>query len=593
MSGYLAVYGWQFTVVRKMFYRFSLTASLLSLFMAHYSFLAAQDLENVAKANPFEIHGSVSTSVGYYVGRGFNNTRKPYSYSINAAPEFSVYGVKIPFNFTFSEGSKSVSNPFAQFGINPYWKWIKGYFVFTNMKWSPTTLNGKTFLGAGIEINPSLFRMGAFYGLLNPALKENLLGPNAQQPQYKRRGWGLKIGVGNEKNYFDFIWLHGKDVAGSIPKPTDTLNTLNVTPAENAIFGIASHQSFLKQKLTWDLDGAASAYTRDLNSQLLDIGTGFGTKFLKVAIPPRLSSSYAWTAHTFIGYKDTTYSLGFDYNRIQPEYQSMGVDYILNDQEKITLTQTFMAAKKKVNVSLMEFFQRDDLNKRKRVKTNRTGLNFSLGYNFNQNFGFNISYNNFTVFQQKGLQPLNDTTKIFQLQNTIAFIPRYTFVNPKLVQNIMVAITYNRLDDLNDITAKFSKNSTVNTNISYMAAVTAIQFTVSPSLNIMYTKSPAIELLNIGPTLALGKTWWKGKISTSATTTFTASRNNGLWNSKTINNNISIGYRISQNHQLKLNNSIMHTWLAVNTTSEYKGDLTYTYTFDLIVKSKKEVEKNF
>ncbi len=563
------------------------------LFIPGLAELKAQDVGNITKENPFEIHGSVSVGAGYYLSKGFNTTRKPYTYSINAAPEISVYGVKIPFNFTFTEGSKSVSNPFAQFGINPYWKWIKGYFVYTNMKWSPTTLNGKTFLGAGIEINPSLFRMGAFYGILNPVLKENLLGPNTQQPQYKRKGWGLKVGVGNQNNYFDFIWVHGKDVANSIAKPTDILNQLNVTPAENAIFGIASHQMFAKNAVTWDLDAAASAYTRDLNSQLVDIGTGIGTKFLKVAIPPRLSTSYAWTAHTFVGYKTDSFSLGFDYNRIQPEYQSMGVDYILNDQEKITLTQTFVAAKKKLNVAFMEFFQRDDLNKRKSVKTNRLGVNASFSYNHNQNFGFNINYNNFTILQQDGLKELNDTTKIFQLQNTFAFIPRYTFINTKLVQNILLAVTYTRLDDLNDFTAKYSRNSTVNTNISYSAMVLKAQLSITPSLNIMYSKTTLFDLLNVGPTLALSKTWWKGKISTTATTTFTMSRNNKLWNSKTVNNSISLGYRITKNHSIKYNNGVTHSWLSYGTTSEYKGELIYTYVFDYVVKNKKEQQKNF
>ena len=253
-------------------------------------------------------------SAGYYTSSSFNSTRKPYSYSIMLAPTISVYGVQIPFNFTFTEGSKNVRNPFAQFGVNPYYKWAKGYFGWTNMTWSPTTLNGKTFLGAGIELSPSLFRFGAFYGIMNPAIKENLLGANPQQPQYKRRGWGLKIGVGNENNYFDFIWLHSKDVASSIPTPSDTLNQLTYTPQENAVFGIKSHQAMFKKKLVWDVDGAASAITRDLNSKLIDIGTGTGTKFLNVAIPIHLSTSFAWTAHTNLSYKTEKYTLGFDYN---------------------------------------------------------------------------------------------------------------------------------------------------------------------------------------------------------------------------------------------------------------------------------------
>ncbi|MES2621474.1 MAG: hypothetical protein V4615_11545 [Bacteroidota bacterium] len=567
--------------------------SILFLFTVA-SYLNAQDLENIKQVNPLEIHGTASASVGYYKGVGFNNTRKPYSYSIMLAPVFSVYGVQIPFNFTFTEGSKSVSNPFAQFGVNPSYKWIKGYFGWTNMTWSPTTLNGKTFLGAGIEINPSLFRFGAFYGRMNPAIRENLLGPSPQQPQFKRRGWGLKVGVGNENNYFDFIWLHGKDVSNSIPKPTSDLNTLDYTPAENAVFGIKSHQAFLKNKnLVWDLDGAASAYTRDNNSQLVDIGTGVGTKFLKVAIPPRLSTSYAWTAHTNISYKAETYTLGFDYNRIQPEYQSMGLDYIMNDQQKITLNQSFVAAKRKVNVSFSEFYQHDNLNKRKAAKTNRAGLTTAVNLNINQNFGAAISYNNYFTFHTKGRKEINDTTKIFMVQNTFVFAPYYTIVNAKMVHNIYLSATYSRLDDLNEFTSKFSKNSTVNTNIGYSLSVLKSAFSFGPSLNVLYSESPVFKMFSVGPAVALGKNFLKGKISLNTSVTFIASRLNDVWNSKTVTNSIGFGYRITKNHAVKVNNNIMHTFYLNGNTSEYKGDLTYTYTFDYVLKKKGEQEKSF
>lgn len=538
--------------------------------------LSAQDIEQLPKQKPFEIHGSLSAGAGYYVSSAaFGNTRKPYNYFINASPVISLYGIQIPINFTMTEGSQHLTNPFAQFGINPYWKWIKLYGGWTNMTWSPTTLNGKTFLGCGIELNPSLFRFGAMYGRFNPAVKEDTTKFSVT-PQYKRRGFAFKIGVGNEKNYFDFIFLKAKDVQGSIPQVKDYLNY----PAqENAVFGIISHQSFLKQKLVWNLDAAVSAYTRDLNSQLLDIGTGTGTKFLKTVIPPRLSTSYAWTAHTNFTYRNEKMTLGLDYNRVQPEYVSMGVDYLMNDQEKYMLTQSFNLAKNKVILSLNEFYQRDDLNKRKAVKTNRISFNSTVALNLNQNFGMAVSYTNFSVFQQSGLKQLNDSTKLMQIQNMIAITPHYLIISEKLMQNIFAAVTYQRLDDLNDFMAQYTRNNTVNTNIGYTASWSKTFFTFSPSLNILYSKTPSFELLNIGPTVSASKSFWKGKISTSATITFTAGRQNKAWNNKTINNFLSVGYRIDNHHSLKMGNSITKTYFAVGSTSEYKGDLSYTYSF--------------
>jgi hypothetical protein len=359
------------------------------------------------------------------------------------------------------------------------------------------------------------------------------------------------------------------------------------------VFGIRSHQSFLKKKLVWDLDGAASAYTRDLNSQLLDIGTGIGTNFLRVAIPPRLSTSYAWTAHTAITYKCEKYTLGIDYNRIQPEYRSMGVDYLLNDQEKISLTENFNALKKKLLLNFGETYQHDDLNQRKAIMTHRTGFNSTIALNLNQNFGVSFSYNNFIMFQTKGLKELNDTTKLFQVQQNIVAAPHYTLIGKKLVQNIFMALAYSRLDDLNSFTAKFSRNSTVNWNVGYSLSVTKIGFSFAPSFNVLYSQTPIMNLMNVGPSVSLSKSFYKGKISTSVMLGFTASKQNDNWTSKTLNNTININYRITAHHALKLSNSIMKTFFAYSESHEYKGSLAYTYTFSYSVDKNRKQEKNF
>jgi hypothetical protein len=566
-------------------YRLSLLFFALGcLFNVHR--LYAQDIGNIASANPFEIHGNTSLSAGYYNTNSFKSSRRPFAYSMLMSPVVSVYGVQIPLNFTFTEGSKNVKNPFAQFGLNPYYKWVKGYLGWSNMTWSPGTLNGKTFLGIGVDINPSVFRFGAFYGRLNRPLRENLLGDNVQQPQYKRKGWGLKLGIGKENNFVDFIWLHGKDDPNSIPLPADTLNKIDYTPAENAVIGIKSHQAFSKKKnFIWDIDGSVSAWTRDINSQLLDIGTGFGSGFIKVAIPPRLSTSYAWTAHTSMLYKADNFSLGFDYNRVQPEYRSMGLDYLLNDQQKITLLQTASVSNKKVNLSFNEYYQHDNLNNRKAVRTNRAGINATVNYNANEHFGMVISYNNFNMFQSRGLKEVNDSTKIFQLQNTIVFVPRYTIIGKNSVQNIYTSVSYSRLDDLNKISAQYSKNQTINTNIGYSITLTKLLFTFSPSFNILNTKTPVLGLFNIGPAFAFGKGFVNGKYNVSTSLGFINSRLNGVWSNKTITNTIGFNWKISKTHALAFSNSIMNNRFSGASRHEYKGSITYTYTFNYVVKN--------
>lgn len=235
-----------------------------------------------------------------------------------------------------------------------------------------------------------------------------------------------------------------------------------------------------------------------------------------------------------------------------------------------------------------DFFQRDDLNKRKAVKTNRTGLGVNVNWNHSQSFGAAFAYNSFFVFQLKGLKQLNDTTKLLQLQNTFLVAPHYTIINTKAVHNVILSISYSRLDDLNRFTSKYSNNSTVNTNMGYTLAVSKITFSFTPSFNVLYSKAPNFELLNVGPSFAFSKSFWKNKISTATTITYTASRTNNIWNAHTINNSISLGIKIDKSHSLKYTNSVLYTKLTNSNTSEYRGELSYTYAFNYAVEGKKK-----
>ncbi|MCZ2394279.1 MAG: hypothetical protein LC105_10505 [Chitinophagales bacterium] len=538
-----------------------------------------QELANIGKQKPFEIHGIASLSVGYYKGLGFQNTRKPYSYSLMAAPTVSIYGIQIPINLTITEGSKSISNPFAQFGINPHWKWIKGYLGTTNMNWTPTTLGGKTFQGVGLELNPSIFRFGGFWGRMNPAVKENLLDSNNIQPQYKRIGWGLKVGLGNEKNYFDLIWVYGKDKDNSIPVPADTLNQLNITPAQNAVMGIKSHQTFGKGKFTWDLDGAISAYTRNTHSQIIDTDPMFGSKFAKIAFPAKLSRGFSWTVHNNFTYKTEKTTLGFDYNRIEPEYQSMGADYLLNDQEKVSLIQAFIVANKKVNLKFDEFYQHDNLNKRKAMSTHRSGLGANINWQLNQKLSTTISYNSFYMFQTSGMQEVNDSTELKQIQNTLLISPQYMIVNSKSTQVIVLSTTYSRLDDFNKFTSTFTDNSTLNMNLMYSLFLIQSGLGIAPSLNILYSKIPLMSLINLSPNISLSKSFFQGKLNTSLTLGYTASSQDKSWNSHAINNTLGVTYRVNSHHSLNFNNSVMYSNKQSSSSQEYKGNFTYTFSF--------------
>jgi hypothetical protein len=539
-------------------------------------FSFSQDLSTIKSQKPFEIKGSLSIGSGYYSSYGFNSTRKPFSYSFIGAPVVSVYGVQIPFNITVSEGSKQVNNPFTQFGINPYYKWVKVYAGWTNMSWSPTSLNGKTFLGGGIEINPGLLRAGFMYGRLNPAIKEDTLKPNYITPVYKRMGMGAKIGIGKANNFVDLIVFKGIDIKKSIPEPNDILNN---GAMENALVGIISKQSFFKQKLVWDIDATVSAITRDINAEVVAIGNGLGSNLLTNLITPRLSTSYAIAAHSALSYRFKNAFIGGDYSRIEPEYQSMGVDYILNDQEKYMLKQSFTAMKKKINFNLSEFYQYDDLNGRKAVKTLRSGFSSNVNLNLTQKFGVSGGYNFFNINQQNGLKRVGDSTKLSQIQHQIMISPRYTFYNEKFVQSLFVTWTYQTLTDNNKFTEKYTSNTNSNTNLGYMLALNKIGLSISPMLSFLNTNLYAIKIRNVTPTINVNKAWLKSKLNTGITFALTMSNQSTGSSSNTLVNNIQVSYSIDKHHTLRFSNNIMRNNSSLLSSGESRGELFYIFTF--------------
>ena len=133
----------------------------------------------------------------------------------------------------------------------------------------------------------------------------------------------------------------------------------------------------------------------------------------------------------------------------------------------------------------------------------------------------------------------------------------------------------------------------MNINLGHSLAVTAIAFGFSPSINFLYSQTPVVKIFTVGPTVAFNKSFLKNKISASTSITFVASMLNSVWSSKTITNNIGFGYRVTKNHALKLSNSVMYSMNIANNTSEYKGTITYTYTFDYSVDKDRKQTKSF
>ena len=155
-------------------YIFSITAVFLTFS------LSAQDLSSLGTADSLSmyqklkenttVHGSLGTSVTAYNSWGGFSRRDPYNYSLSGNFSVRTLDLELPFSFYITNQNSDFRQPFNQFGLSPKYKGVTAHLGFRSISWSNFSLAGHTFLGAGVEANPGIFRLGFVYGRFRQAI---------------------------------------------------------------------------------------------------------------------------------------------------------------------------------------------------------------------------------------------------------------------------------------------------------------------------------------------------------------------------------------------------------------------------------------
>jgi hypothetical protein len=167
---------------------------ILSIFAISRSF--SQNIELIGKENPFKINGGISLNQVGYISSDSISQRDPYSYYISGSLNLNTYGWNVPVTFSYSNQQTTYTQLFNQYSMHPYYKWIRLLLGYTSMSFSPYTLNGHLFLGAGMELTPpkSPFTFSAMYGRLKKAVAYDSTLVNPLPPDFERWGYGMKGG---------------------------------------------------------------------------------------------------------------------------------------------------------------------------------------------------------------------------------------------------------------------------------------------------------------------------------------------------------------------------------------------------------------
>jgi len=350
----------------------------------------SQDLEQLTKKQKVKVTGGVSANQMFYFSDGQNQRRDPYSYTLSGRLAIAYGGLSVPLSFSYTNQRFSYGQPFNIVGMSPKYKWVTAHLGFRSMNFSPYTLNGHQFLGAGLEVLPPKtgLKISAMYGRMLKAVEAD--GNN--RPSYERYGMGLKVEHKNDKTTLGLSMFTAKDYYNSINTPLDRYN---ITPQENVAIGVNVSKR-IGSHLTANADVARSAYTRDTRLVASEEkAKGLDQAFL---IDKRISTSYYNAYKLGLTYQMKVLSVGIGYERIDPGYKTLGAYYFINDLEGITVNASTSFWHNKITLGANVGKQRDNLDKTKTATQNRWVSSFNLGFNPTPKWNMSLSYSNFQSY---------------------------------------------------------------------------------------------------------------------------------------------------------------------------------------------------
>lgn len=570
---------------------------IITIILSYITFfqIYSQNLELIGKENPFKVNGGINVNQIGYLTSDSLSARDPYSLYLSGNLNVSLYSWNVPFTFTYSNQKTTYTQPFNQYSLHPYYKWIKLHIGYTSMSFSPYTLNGHLFLGAGVELTPETpFIVSAMYGRLKKAVESDTSLSSPLPPEYERWGYGIKAGT--RLNLTDasnvsiaVTAFHAADNAGSLNFIADS----SVHPAENLVLStnidinIAGHFNFSSEI-------ASSMITRNTESSFTDEGNNRWVRFMNTTYGANATTSqYSATKMNF-SYSSDIYSLGIGYERIDPGYETFGAYYFNNDMENVTINGAVNLFEKKLNLAGNVGRQRDNLEDTKTSDMKRWVTAFNASYNTGKKLNANFSYSTFTSHMNIRSQFVDinqatpydnlDTLNFTQLSTSTSASVGYILKNNELNrQNVNFNFSHQKSSEKQGGVDTTGGSRFYMMNGSYSYTMVPASFTTTISLNANVNDAPGVKSTTLGPTISVNKLFFDKKMRNSLAISYNQAYANGNKQVRVLSIRYNNSYTVAKKHNFNLGLTFMNrkrqSTEPVSKLSEFIATLGYSYAF--------------
>jgi hypothetical protein len=485
-----------------------------------FSILAQKtvDVEQLVKAEPFKLSGGISTDMMYSESDiDQSGTALKYQYFIKGNLAATFFGqLTVPLAFSYSNRTFDTRYPqsqqsFNRFGIKPKYKWVTLHAGWSNMRFSKYSLNGHSFVGGGVEMEPGNYEIKAMYGRLLKAVApyDSILN-RGNRPVFERWGSGFQVVRKNKGNQYGVSVFRSADKYNSI---SSGLDSLGVTPEENIVTSFNISQK-VNDVITVSAEYSTSQLTRD--SRIGESANSFFTN--NIGIHKNSSTKKYHALKTDIGFRVKKMNLGLGYERIAPGYKTHGAYFFNNDLENFTFSFASPLFKDKLNVNTSFGLERDNLDGDKANSANRVIGQLNVSWMASEKLQFNGNYSNFRNISEfnpyAGAPVVNpydniDSLRYVQVSQNTTLNMTYTTNTETLGQSFMVMLAMMQSEAELGGVAQNSGADYYNSSIVYNANFVPKNISATLSCNLNWMVMPEQQNGMVGPSMGLNALLFK------------------------------------------------------------------------------------
>jgi hypothetical protein len=333
--------------------------------------LSALSNKAAGQNKPLKVTGGFSLTGRHYSANGIENRRAPLTGLANANLGFNLFGFQSGLNLTFTTEESRFQQSFNRLAFNTGWSWGRVAAGDVSPDMGRYSMQGSTVRGGYLEINtPKVF--GAITGGQNrKAVNFDPVNP-VVPPSYQRLLYSGNIGFGNKRSsFFSIGGMYANDVTRSVS------NAADISPAENLVLTAEGGIMMFSQKLRFAGQVSTSALTRDVRNPLMQKESPIPS-FIEPVIASRQGSSFNFAGDAELSFRSDVFNLNSRFSRINPGYESLGMQYLINDQQTIMVAPSFNLLDQKLMITLNYLTSRNNLNDQMLSTSQRDQIGINL-----------------------------------------------------------------------------------------------------------------------------------------------------------------------------------------------------------------------